>query len=378
MKRFFTLIIITLTLFSNLTAQDKPSIIERYKKEFTAVRWKLNPFSFFSKHAKNSSLTAMDEVKKLELYNKLSEAYMAFYEDGRFEGHIVKFYKSSVAVYKITGTWSVNMYSQLRISGEDENGKLRSISAATIVNYSDPKVPKLGFFTPYENEDDDEKLDFFAAEDTKGKATSLNSFEGRITYDFVVEGDNAELAAAFSPTGFDLYAKQDRVAWIIHGGLYGTIFPRTIFDCTNNLAYILNDAMTTAGRMAYEDYIDMFEPMKEKPIYRKTGKTKIIKGYKCFEVTAKMGTKKGLTNASYWISDAVKLPKPKFTSPFQAIFFFETRLGTVLEVSTKYETGLWEGVTSHIRVKEIYQTSLPTSIFTVPKNYEKKTFTGDE
>jgi hypothetical protein len=209
-------------------------------------------------------------------------------------------------------------------------------------------------------------LSLFVALLCAGFATAQSGFEGVITYQIKVTGENADQMAAFMPTSYEYKVSGSNLKFKMVGGMTAAIMGDIVINGKTNEVYMVKANEKTAYLFPENDAEDADTP---KPKIEKQNETSEIVGYTCQKYKVTTRGEDGADMVQYmWITDQIKISKPADRKNSGGIFV-EGMDGFPLKIQSETM-----GMNMVMTVSEVNKKAIPASEFQIPSDYEVKDF----
>ncbi len=205
---------------------------------------------------------------------------------------------------------------------------------------------------------------------------SQDTFEGTISFEVKIIGENVEQMAQFMPQGYEFSFKGNKSIFKISGGMMAQMMGEIIVDNQTGSSYMIRHAEKVAYKMenAVEESIE--EMKMSRPTITELDEIIDILGYKCkkYKVVA---TAEGQSMESFiWVTKDIKIPYPKNPSQMpggSGAFYFPELEGFPLKIMNIAQSGMGE-IKIEMTAVKVDNKSIDESIFSIPEGYEVKNF----
>ncbi len=195
-------------------------------------------------------------------------------------------------------------------------------------------------------------------------------FEGKINYKVSIEGDNAEMFAAFMPESFNYLIGKNDIKFSIKGGMMESMMGEWLVNNESGTAYMLQHSSQTAYKIDPETA--QSEEVDFKPEITSSDKTKEIAGYNCrmYEVT--LETPQGDMKQEIWATKDIKVKKPSVEAAGNmSQVFIEGLDAFPLEIVSDMPMGMGKMTMS---ANEVQAGNVDDTMFKVPSDYKVEKF----
>jgi hypothetical protein len=195
-------------------------------------------------------------------------------------------------------------------------------------------------------------------------ALAQKDFEGEIVYATKVQDKNIQFTIVFG------HSKAATITSINEspGNAAATGF-KIIYDFENSVSYIIIEADMTV----LADSISMKTgKMKKIPLLKKTGNTKNIAGYNCYQMVDSSSSE-NYNTGTIWVSEEFKLKTTKYKTDAGYLDFFLNE-GLVLEATSADKN---DPTAQFVKFTAISVTpkSIPADFFEIPPGYKTVSLT---
>ncbi len=139
-------------------------------------------------------------------------------------------------------------------------------------------------------------------------ATAQDYFEGKIKFDVSMDGENAEMFAAFMPEEFNYLIGKNDIKFSMKGGMMESMMGEWLINNESGVAYMLQHSSKTAYKIDPETADT--EEADMTPEIIKTDEKMDIAGYECRKYEVKIDAPTGSITQEIWATDKIKVKRP--------------------------------------------------------------------
>jgi hypothetical protein len=191
-------------------------------------------------------------------------------------------------------------------------------------------------------------------------------FEGILTYNVTIEGENEEMLREVMPHTYTLYFGKENFRFDLDGGMMPEFMGDIITFNKVGKSYILKEETNTAYVIEGDepqntDSVDKIVPLKE---------TMMLKDYKCKGYQILFNEPgDGLVRQTLWLTTELNLNLPKGNNHGISAFFRDDLEGFALMIENHFESdiGNYKIIISLDKIEETY---LPRTMFSIPDNFK--------
>lgn len=186
------------------------------------------------------------------------------------------------------------------------------------------------------------------------------TFNGAITYDIQLTGENADQYGALMPNSYEYQFLGSDVRMLIHGGMMEMMMGEFLVKGDKGITYIIKRADGIAYKFEGEN-------TTAQPVITKMDETISIIGYDCIKYkVVSPGTEGSEETVQYiWATKGINIKKPKSSQGGAGTIFIPGLDGFPLKIM-----GEVQGMTMVYTASKIEAKKLKKSDFTVPKNFK--------
>ena len=205
---------------------------------------------------------------------------------------------------------------------------------------------------------------------------SQGTFEGTISFEVNIIGENVEQMAQFMPQGYEFAFKGTKSIFKISGGMMAQMMGEITMDNQTGNSYMINHAEKVAYKMenAVKESVEGMEISR--PTITKLDEEVEILGYNCQKYKV-VSTMEDQTMESFiWVSADIVVPYLKNSGNMpggSGAFYFPELEGFPLKMMNNSNSGMGLVKMEMIAVK-VERKALDDSLFAIPEGYEEKNF----
>lgn len=198
-------------------------------------------------------------------------------------------------------------------------------------------------------------------------------FEGQVTYNVEVKGENAALFGAMMPKSMDLFFLGKDVMLRMNGGMTASVVGDIVTKGAEGVTYMVVHAKKTVYRI---------DPEKNKadkttmPTVTKEG-TETVKGYACTKYLVKFSGNEDQEVYQYmWCTTDIKIAKPKMQQGSASSMFLAEVEGFPVKIDQYITMKAMGGMTinQEMTLDKISETKPDAGLFEIPKKYKQEEF----
>jgi hypothetical protein len=194
------------------------------------------------------------------------------------------------------------------------------------------------------------------------------TFEGRIVYEVDLQGENAQQMKAFMPESYEYLISGSNLKFSMKGGMTAAMMGDILVDGEKGTSYMLKASEQVAYKMPVEQEEDSADTPE--PDIKKLDETATIAGYECQKYQVSMQQEGKEVTQYMWVTEEIKLKKPKTGSAQNAGQVFVDGLnGFPLKIETEVM-----GMNMIMEVTTVEKKVIDSNTFAIPKGYEVKDF----
>lgn len=198
-------------------------------------------------------------------------------------------------------------------------------------------------------------------------------FEGQVTYNIEVKGENAALFSAMMPKSMDLFFLGKDAMLRMNGGMTASIMGDVVTKGAEGITYMVVHAKKTVYR------IDPKKDKKEKtekPTVTVEG-TEMVKGYNCTKYRVKFAGDGDREIYQYmWCTTDIKIAKPEMSQGSGSAMFLSEIEGFPVKIDQYITMKAMGGMTinQEMTLDKISETKPDAGLFEIPKKYKQEEF----
>jgi len=205
---------------------------------------------------------------------------------------------------------------------------------------------------------------------------SQDTFEGTISFEVNIIGENVEQMAQFMPQGYEFSFKDNKSIFKISGGMMAQMMGEIIVDNQTGNSYMINHAEKIAYKMenAVKESIEDMEISR--PTITKLDEEVEILGYRCQKYKVVSTTGGQSIESFIWVSKDIVVPYPKNSGNMpggSGAFYFPELEGFPLKMINNLNSGMGM-VKMEMFAVNVERKALDDSLFAIPEGYEEKNF----
>lgn len=198
-------------------------------------------------------------------------------------------------------------------------------------------------------------------------------FNGQVTYNIEVKGENAALFSAMMPKSMDLYFLDKDFMLRMNGGMTASMVGDIVTKGAEGVTYMVVHAKKTVYRI---------DPKKEKtekaekPTVTLEG-TETVKGYNCKKYLVKFAATEEQEIYQYmWCTDEIKIAKPQVDKSSGSTMFLAEIDGFPVKMDQYITVKQMGGMTinQEMTLDKISESKPDASLFEIPKKYKQEEF----
>lgn len=189
------------------------------------------------------------------------------------------------------------------------------------------------------------------------------NFNGIISYDIQLMGENADQYASFMPTSYEYQFLGSDVKMLMHGGMMEMMMGEILVKGAEGITYIIKRSEDKAYK--FDPEIDG-ENETLQPVITKMDETITILGYNCVKyMVVSPATQVSEETVQYvWATREINFKKPKSAQGGSGTIFIHGLEGFPLKIMAEIQ-----GMTMLYTASKIEEKKLKKDDFTVPKNF---------
>lgn len=198
-------------------------------------------------------------------------------------------------------------------------------------------------------------------------------FTGTITYTYKLEGENAEMMAAFMPQAMLVTYGDQGIITTMQGGMVANMMGKIVVDTKNDRSFIVKEGEQTVYMMDLDDAEEATEGMVASDV-KSFDETKEIMGYTCSKFQTETTDANGQTlKQIIWATKELKFKDYKFSGKAKELMSnaYNEKLGNVVPMEAQIYMPA-QDMTLILTVTNIDKTKIPSSSFDIPKGYAQK------
>ncbi len=205
---------------------------------------------------------------------------------------------------------------------------------------------------------------------------SQDTFEGTISFEVNIIGENVEQMAQFMPQGYEFSFKGNKSIFKISGGMMAQMMGEIIVDNQTGSSYMINHAEKVAYKME-NTMKESVEGMEiSRPTITKLDEEVEILGYNCQKYKVKSTIEDQTMESFIWVSKDIVVPYPKNSGNMpggSGAFYFPELEGFPLKMVNNLNSGMGMVKMEMVAVN-VERKALDDSLFVIPEGYEEKNF----
>ena len=197
-------------------------------------------------------------------------------------------------------------------------------------------------------------------------------FEGQVTYDVEVKGDNAALFSAMMPKSMDLFFLGKDAMLRMNGGMTADMVGDIVTKGSEGITYMVVHKKKTVYKI---DPAKEKKDKADKPTVTEEG-TETVKGYNCKKYLVKFAKNDDQEVYQYmWCTNDIKIGKPKMASSGSNLFLDEID-GFPVKIDQYITIKQMGGMTinQEMTLDKISETKPDATLFEIPKKYTMEDF----
>lgn len=198
-------------------------------------------------------------------------------------------------------------------------------------------------------------------------------FEGQVTYNIEVKGENAALFGAMMPKSMDLSFLGKDVMLRMNGGMTAAMVGDIVTKGSEGVTYMVVHAKKTVYRI---DPKKSKAEKSEAPTVTKEG-TEVVKGYNCTKYRVQFaGNEKQEIYQYMWCTTDIKIAKPKMEQGSGSNMFLTEVEGFPVKIDQYINMKAMGGMTinQEMTLDKISETKPDEALFVIPKKYKQEDF----
>jgi len=205
---------------------------------------------------------------------------------------------------------------------------------------------------------------------------SQDTFEGTISFEVNIIGENAEQMAQFMPQGYEFSFKGTKSIFKISGGMMAQMMGEIMVDNQTGSSYMINHAEKVAYKME-NTMNESVEGMEiSRPTITKLDEEVEILGYNCQKYKVVSTIQDQTMESFIWVSKDIVVPYPKNSGDMlggSGAFYFPELEGFPLKMVNNLNSGMGMVKMEMVAVN-VERKAMDDSLFNIPEGYEEKNF----